>query len=110
MSLFLLCPGQITVERAAVSTDATGGIVRQWQTVAANIPATILTLRASANAGMNRRGIVTTHLIISPANPTARIGDRVSDGTYWYLVRFTTDLGNRGRAWAIFAQLIDPLS
>jgi hypothetical protein len=110
MSLFSLCTGQISVQRATVATDATGGVVRQWQTVAANIPATILTLRASANTNMDRRGILTTHLIILPENPAARVGDRVSDGTDWYLVRFTADLGDRGRAWAIFAQLIDPQS
>ncbi|NNM89161.1 MAG: head-tail adaptor protein [Phycisphaerae bacterium] len=110
MSLLLLCAGQISVQRAAVSTDAAGGVVRRWQAIATNIPATILTLRASANTALDRRGIVTTHLIISPDNPGARIGDRVSDGTCWYLVKFTADLGDRGRAWAIFAQLIDPQS
>jgi hypothetical protein len=110
MSLFLLCTGRITVERAAAQTDASGGVVRQWQAIGESLPATILALRSSAKAGMDRRGILTTHLIIVPANPAARIGDRVSDGTNWYLVRFSADLGDRGRAWAIFAQLIDPQS
>ena len=110
MSLLLLCAGQISVQRAVVSTDPAGGVIRQWQVIATAIPATILTLRASANTAMDRRGLVTTHLIISPDNPQARIGDRVSDGINWYLVRFTADLGDRGRAWAIFAQLIDPQS
>ena len=110
MSLPLLCTGQITLQRAVVSTDAAGGIVREWQAIATNMAATILTLRGSARTNMDRRGIVTTHVIILPENPAARIGDRVSDGTDWYVVRFTADLGDRGRAWAIYAQLIDPQS
>lgn len=110
MSLLLLCHHQLTIERAAVSTDATGGVLREWQPLATNVPATILTLRASTPAGVDRRGILTSHLIISPYNAAVRVGDRVHDGTNFYLVRFLGDLGDRGEAWAIFAEMMDPQS
>ncbi len=108
MTLSLLCNRQITLERAAQTPGPNGEVLRQWQTLATNIPATLLTFRDRTDDTLNRRGIAITHVIMTPQNSGVLLGDRLFDGNACYLVRFVSNLGDRNRGWAIYCQLIEP--
>ncbi len=115
MSLRLLCRRQISLQRATVSTGPNGEALRQWRILAANIPATILALRVQGGQGAlampappDRRSMSATHVIMVGAALGADFGDRIFDGTDYYQVRFTINLGDRDQGWAIYTQRLAP--
>lgn len=108
MTLSLLCRHTVSIQRAAVTVDAMGGVVRDWQTLFANITATILTARGHTIAEFGRRGMVISHVVLTPGIVQSAVGDRLYDGTFYYHVRFTNDLGDRGAVTAIYVEQILP--
>ncbi len=64
MTLALLCKHQLTLQRAVQTAGPNGEVLRNWQTLAAAIPAAVLTFRARADNALVRRGIGITHVIL----------------------------------------------
>lgn len=108
MTLELLTRRKIDLQRATTGSGPTGEIVRAWQTIMANIPASILTFRARSWKGIDRRELDITHVIITPHNTQAVFGDRLFDGSLYYRVQFTINLGDRDQAYAIYTDLLEP--
>ncbi len=108
MTLSLLCRHTVSIQRAAVTQDPMGGVVRAWQPLLTNIAATILTARGHAIAEFGRRGMAISHVVLTPGTPQSAVGDRLYDGTFYYHVRFINDLGDRGAVTAIYVEQILP--
>ncbi len=108
MTLALLCKHQLTLQRAVQTAGPNGEVLRNWQTLAAAIPAAVLTFRARADNALVRRGIGITHVILTSMEINAAFGDRLTDGLLNYLVNFSVDLGDRAKNWAIYCQLQVP--
>ncbi len=108
MTLALLTRRRISLQRAMTTAGATGEIVRTWQTVLTDIPASVMTFRPRSWKGIERRSIDITYVIMTPQNTGAQFGDRIFDGELYYRVRFTINLGDRDQAWAIYADLLEP--
>ncbi len=108
MTLALLCTHQVTLLRAVQSPGPNGEVVRQWQTQVAQIPAAVLAFRARPENTFLRRGMAVTHVVLTPQNIGALLGDRLFDGNLYYLVHFVANLGDRGRSWAVYCQLHEP--
>ena len=102
MTLALLCKHQLTLQRAVQTAGPNGEVLRNWQTLAAAIPAAVLTFRARPDIALARRGISITHVILTPMNINTAFGDRLTDGVRNYLVNFSVDLGDRAKNWAIY--------
>lgn len=108
MSLPLLCRRQISLQRAIAGAGPNGEVIRQWQTIAMNVPAAILTYRARRLDELDRRGLAVTHVLLLSKPIGAQFGDRVFDGNAYYHVQFMSNLGDRDQSWAIYAVMLAP--
>ncbi len=108
MTLQLLTRRRISLQRAVTTAGPSGEILRVWQTLLTEIPASILTFHARRWKAIDRRGLSITNVIITPQNTGAEFGDRIFDGTEYYRVEFVINLGDRDQAWAIYAEALDP--
>ena len=108
MTLQLLTRRKISLQRAITAPGPSGEILRSWQTLLTAIPASILSFHAGRWKVIARRSLDITHVIITPQNINAAFGDRLFDGVLYYRVRYVINLGDRGQAWAIYADLLEP--
>ena len=108
MTLQLLCRRTISLQRALVTPGSAGDVTRQWQTIAENIPAAILSIRGRDDLRLNRRGLSITHAVMLAQNVGAQLGDRIFDSTSYYQVQYIDNLGDRDQAWVIYTKLLVP--
>ncbi|HMD54903.1 MAG TPA: head-tail adaptor protein [Phycisphaerae bacterium] len=108
MTLELLCRRTISLQRALVTPGSAGDVTRQWQTIAANIPAAILPIRGRDDLRLNRRGLSITHAVMLAQNIGAQLGDRIFDSTSYYQVQYIDNLGDRDQTWVIYTRLLLP--
>ena len=108
MTLQLLTRRTLTLQRAVTTPGPSGEILRSWQTVLTAFSASILTFHAHLWKVAARRTMDITHVIITPQNTEAQVGDRLFDGILFYRVLYVINLGDRDQAWAIYTDQLDP--
>jgi hypothetical protein len=93
MSISTLLDQRLSIQRQQLTADASGGSVRSFTTLLANIPCAVSPARSAVKADYARRDIVVDHHIFTTTDlDTAlsggiRLGDRLTDGTIYYLVK-----------------------
>src|SRR5580700_1328422 len=93
MSLSALLDQSLTLERQTVSADASGGTTRTFAAVLENVPCAASPARASVVADYARRDMVVDYHVYTTADLDTlvtggvRLGDRLTDGTRYYLVK-----------------------
>ena len=93
MSLSSLLDQKLTLQRQTVTRDASGGLVRSFTQLLANVPATVCPASAKVAADYARRDMIIDHRIYTTTDLNAvisggvRLGDRLTDGAVFYLVK-----------------------
>lgn len=73
-----LCNFSITVERAKITKDITGGAKREiWEVVYSNIPAVIQPINSDIQHQFGQRQMINSHRIYSSKNLIIQRGDRI---------------------------------
>lgn len=93
MSISSLLDRKLILQRATISRDSSGGIVRTYAAILSNIPASITPAAAQISADYARRDMIVNHHLYttldldSAVTNGVRLGDRFADGTVYYLVK-----------------------
>jgi len=101
MSISSLLDQQLTLERQETSFDASGGAVRTFTALLADIPFSIAAASAAVVANYGRLDMVVNHHLYTTTDLDAfpfggaRLGDRLTDGVVFYLVKSVLKSANR---------------
>ena len=93
MSLTALLDQKLSLERPAVTADASGGSVRVFAVVLNNIPCAVAPANAKVVNDYARRDMIVNYTIYTTSDLDAlvsggvQLGDRLTDGTIDYLVK-----------------------
>ena len=93
MSLTALLDQTLTIERQSVTLDASGGSTRSFSAVLSNVPCAVAPASASVVADYARRDMVvdyhvyTTTDLDSAVSGGVKLGDRLTNGSLYYLVK-----------------------
>ena len=93
MSFSALLDRNLSVERPAVTPDASGGSVRTYTGILAGIPCAVSPASASIVADYARLDMIVNYTIYTTADLDAavsggvQLGDRFVDGSTYYLVK-----------------------
>jgi hypothetical protein len=93
MAISALLDQTLTLQRQAISRDGSGGAVRTYATLLANIACAVSPAGASVVSDYARRDVIVTYHVFTTADLDtlvaggARLGDRFTDGTKSYLVK-----------------------
>ena len=93
MSISALLDQTLNLQRQTISRDASGAAVRTYSTLLANIACAVSPAGASVVADYARLDVIVTYSIYTTADLDtlvtngARLGDRLTDGTKYYLVK-----------------------
>ncbi|HEX4794946.1 MAG TPA: hypothetical protein VH370_14190 [Humisphaera sp.] len=93
MSLNSLLDQSLSLQRPAFTTDASGGSSRSFSTLLANIPCAVSPARAAIVADYARRDMIVDHHVYTTADLDklisggVRLGDRLTDGSVFYLIK-----------------------
>jgi hypothetical protein len=88
-----------------------GGETRTWATRGnlEDIPASIQRKGGNTVTQFSQRGVSISHAIYTSVDVSASVvGDRVTDGTNTYVVKYVEDMGAQGKAWVILVDLLPP--
>jgi hypothetical protein len=93
MSISALLDQSLTLQRQAISRDSSGAAVRTFATILANVACAVGPASAAIVADYARRDVIVTYHVFTSADLDtlvsggANIGDRLTDGTRYYLVK-----------------------
>jgi hypothetical protein len=93
MSLTALLDHKLTLERQTISPDACGGSVRTFASILSNIPCAVAPARASVVSDYARRDMIVNYTVYTTldldavVSGGAALGDRLTDGTVYYLIK-----------------------
>ena len=93
MSISALLDQRLSIQRQQVTPDASGGAARTFTTLLSNVPFSIAPASAAVTADYARRDMIVDHRAYTTADLDAilagglRLGDRLTDGTVFYLVK-----------------------
>jgi hypothetical protein len=93
MSLSALLNEKLDLQRPTVSADGSGGTIRTYATVAAAVLCSVSPASSSVSADYARRDMIVNCSIYTTANLDVlipggvRLGDRLTDGSVFYLVK-----------------------
>ena len=93
MSLTALLDQSLTLERQSVSADSSGGSVRTFSAVMNKVPCAVAPASASVVSDYARRDMIVDYTIYTTTDldtlvPNgANLGDRLTDGTVYYLIK-----------------------
>lgn len=93
MSISSLLDRKLVLQRATISRDASGGITRTYAALLSNIPASVAPATAQISADYARRDMIVNHHLyttidLDSAVPNGvRLGDRLVDGSTYYMVK-----------------------
>jgi head-tail adaptor len=101
MSLSSLLDQKLTLQRQSLTRDASGGLVRSFTQLSADIPATVAPASAKVVTDYARRDMIVDHHIYTTTDLDAavaggvRLGDRLTDGVSFYLVKAVKRTANK---------------
>ena len=93
MSLTALLDQSLNVERQTVSADASGGSVRTFAVVLNRVPCAVAPASASVVSDYARRDMIVDYTVYTTADLDTllpggvNLGDRLTDGIVYYLVK-----------------------
>lgn len=93
MSISALLDQSLTLQRPTVTSDASGGSVRAFNAILNNIPCAVSPASAAIAADYARRDMVVNYRIYtnldldSAVSGGVQLGDRLTDGSHYYLVK-----------------------
>jgi hypothetical protein len=93
MSLSTLLDQRLAIQRQQVTSDASGGAARTFATLLSNVPFSISPASAAVTADYARRDMIVNHRAYTTADLDTilagglRLGDRLTDGSVFYLVK-----------------------
>ena len=93
MSISTLLDRKLSLQRPAISRDASGGAVRAYSSLLTNLPCAIAPATAKIAADYARRDMIVDHHIYTTSDLDAlipggvKLGDRLADGAVFYLVK-----------------------
>jgi hypothetical protein len=101
MSLTALLDQTLTIERQTVTLDNSGGSTRSFSTVLSNVPCAVAPARATVVADYARRDMVVDHHVYTTSGLDTlvpggvKLGDRLTDGSVYYLVKAVKKSANK---------------
>ncbi len=93
MSLGALLDQSLSLQRQTITADGSGAAVRTFATMLANVACAIAPASAAITADYARRDMIVTYHVYTTADLDtlvsggAKLGDRFTDGTRYYLVK-----------------------
>ena len=93
MSLTALLDQKLTLQRQTVSADGSGGSMRTFAAILNNVPCAVAPASASIVADYARRDMIVDYTVYTTADLDTLVsggvslGDRLTDGTVYYLVK-----------------------
>lgn len=93
MSLTALLDQTLTLQRQTVSADASGGSVRTFAAILNGVPCAVAPAGASDVADYARRDMIVDYTVYTTADLDTlapggvALGDRLTDGTVYYLIK-----------------------
>ncbi|HEY2589822.1 MAG TPA: hypothetical protein VGI81_29025 [Tepidisphaeraceae bacterium] len=93
MSLTALLDQKLTLERQAVTADASGGSVRAFAAVLNNVPCAVAPASAKVVSDYARRDMIVNYTIYTTLDLDVvvpggvALTDRLTDGTVYYLIK-----------------------
>lgn len=104
MVIEYICNFLITVERAKIVKDITGGPKREiWEVVCSNISAAIQPITSNIQHQFGQRQMINTHRIYTAKNLAIQRGDRIrtSCPARMFVVTGVLDQGGRQRIFSV---------
>lgn len=101
MSLSTLLDQILTLQRQAITRDASGGAVRAFADLLKTVPCAVSPASAKVVSDYARRDMIVDHHVYTTADldtliPSGvRLGDRFTDGTIFYLVKAVKKSANK---------------
>ena len=101
MSLSSLLDQKLALQRQSITRDASGGLVRSFTQLLANLPCTVSPASARVVTDYARRDMIVDHHIFTTTDLDAviaggvRLGDRFTDGVVFYLVKAVNRTENK---------------
>lgn len=93
MSLTALLDQTLTLQRQTITADASGGSVRTFATIMNKVPCAVAPASASVVADYARRDMIVDYTAYTTADLDTLVtggvalGDRLTDGTVYYLIK-----------------------
>ena len=93
MSISALLDQRLAIQRQQVTPDASGGAARTFTTLLSNVPFSVAPTSAAISADYARRDMIVDHHLYTTADLDSivtdgvRLGDRLTDGVVFYLVK-----------------------
>ena len=93
MSISALLDQRLTIQRQQVTSDASGGSIRTYAALASGVPFSISPASPVISTDYARRDMIVDHRAYTTADLDTilsgglRLGDRLTDGTNFYLVK-----------------------
>ena len=93
MSLSTLLDQRLTIQRQQVTPDASGGAARTFVALLSNVPFSVAPASAAISDDYARRDMIVDHRAYTTADLDSvlpgglRLGDRLTDGSVFYLVK-----------------------
>jgi hypothetical protein len=93
MSLTALLDQTLTLQRQTVTSDASGGSVRTFAAILNKVPCAVTPASAAVVTDYARRDMVVDYTLYTTADIDtlvpggAALGDRLTDGTIYYLIK-----------------------
>ncbi|HWE02446.1 MAG TPA: hypothetical protein VG326_08540 [Tepidisphaeraceae bacterium] len=93
MSISALLDQRLTIQRQQLTADASGGSVRTFATILSSVPCAVSPAKSAVVAEYGRRDILVDHHIFTTIDLESalaggiRLGDRLTDGVVYYLVK-----------------------
>ena len=101
MSLTALLDRLLNYERQTPTADASGGTIRTFSAILTNVPCAIAPASASIAADYARRDMIVDYQVFTTTDldtvvPTgAKLGDRLTDGSVYYLIKAVKKSANK---------------
>ena len=101
MSLTALLDQTLNLERQSVTLDASGGSIRSFSAVLSNIPCAVSPASASVVADYARRDMLVNYHVYTTSDLDTlvpggvKLGDRLTNGSVYYLVKDVKKSANK---------------
>ena len=101
MSLTALLDQTLSIERQTVSADASGGSTRSFSAVLSNVPCAVAPASAKVVADYARRDMIVDHHVYTTSDLDTlvpggvKLGDRLTDGAVYFLVKAVKKSANK---------------